>query len=97
MSMNTATLTDNARVDIADFEENDDAKCPCHGGKLRKIYRYGSTMTAETDLFTFYGCGCSVAIRHDPVGTYPSVATYHDHFASGVGRFHAMRAADKYA
>jgi hypothetical protein len=96
--MNTATaqINDGTKVDRCDFEECDSCKCPNHGGTLRKIYRYGSTMSMETDLFTFYGCSCSVSISHDPVGTYPSVATYWDHFNGGIGKLNAMCAKAKY-
>jgi hypothetical protein len=53
-------------------------------------------MSMETDLFTFFGCSCSVSISHDPVGTYPSVATYWDHFNGGIGKLNAMCAKAKY-
>ena len=96
MENTTTQLKDGDRVELHNFEECDETTCPRHGGKLRKIYRYGSSMSAETDLFTFYGCNCSVAIRHDPVGTYPSTATYYTTFADGVGRLHAKLAAAKY-
>lgn len=72
--------------------------CPVHGGPVRKVYTYGSTMSAETEVYAYRGCGCAVSLRHDPVGTYPSVAQYHATFdaAAGTGRLHAMRAAAKY-
>lgn len=76
--------------------END--TCPCHGTPIKKSYTYGSTMSAETDVYVFSGCKCAVSVRHDPVGTYDSVAQYHDNFgdAAGTGKLHAMRAATKY-
>jgi hypothetical protein len=72
--------------------------CPVHGTPHRKIYTYGSTMTGETDVCTFRGCGCAVSIKHDPVGTYPASIMYHDNFdsASGRGRLHAQLCAAKY-
>ena len=55
-------------------------------------------MSAETDVCTFRGCRCAVAIKHDPVGTYQSVAVYCIDYdtASGIGRLHSMQAAAKY-
>ncbi|MGA2068323.1 MAG: hypothetical protein ABSG86_25345 [Thermoguttaceae bacterium] len=80
------------------WSEDKAMRCPVHGGAFRKIYTYGSTMSAETDVVAFRGCGCAVSIAHDPVGTYPSVARYHRAFAgaAGLGRLRAMDAAAKY-
>jgi hypothetical protein len=79
-----------------DFVEGD--TCPEHGTSHKKTYTFGSSMSAETNVCVFKGCRCAVAIQHDPVGTYPSVATLCDSYdsASGVGRLHAMQAAAKY-
>ena len=81
---------------LPDHDETD--PCPVHGGNLRKIYTYGSTMSGETDVCTFIGCRCAVSIKHDPVGTYPASVMYHDSFsaAEGRGRLHAMECAAKY-
>ncbi len=82
---------------IIDSHEEGDP-CPVHNKPHRKIYTFGSTMTGETDVCTFRGCGCAVSIKHDPVGTYPASIMYHDHFgsASGRGRLHAQLCAAKY-
>lgn len=81
---------------ITDFDTGD--RCPVHNTPHRKVYTFGSTMTAETEVCTFFGCPCTVSISHDPVGTYPSVARYHTSYgsATGVGRLRAMEAAVKY-
>lgn len=75
-----------------------DDGCPEHGCPAKKTYTLGSTMSAETDVTVFNGCWCAVAVRHDPVGTYPSEASYYVSYneAAGVGRFHAAMAAAKY-
>jgi len=72
--------------------------CPVHGGAFKKLYTFGSTMSAETEVCVFHGCRCAVAIKHDPVGTYASEATWHPSYddASGVGRLRAAMAAAKY-
>lgn len=72
--------------------------CPVHQTSHRKTYTFGSTLSAETDVVTFRGCKCAVAIAHDPVGTYPSRVTYHTSYesAAGLGRLRAMDAAAKY-
>ncbi len=90
-------MESHTRIDSQEFECSDH-KCPCHKTAFRKMYTYGSTMSAETDVYTFTGCGCAVSIRHDAGGFYPSVATYHETYdeARGAGRFHAALAADKY-
>lgn len=82
--------------DLIDHEDGD--PCPVHDTPHRKIYTYGSTMSGETDVCTFRGCGCAVSIKHDPMGTYPPSIAYHTTFAvaSGRGRLHAMRMAAKY-
>ncbi len=92
-----ANLTSGERIDGAEFECSNH-RCPCHGSPFRKMYTFGSTMSAETEVYTFTGCGCAVSDRHDPVGTYPSVTTYHATYgeASGTGRLHGMMAAAKY-
>lgn len=73
-------------------------ECPVHGTEHRKTYTFGSTMSAETSVCTFTGCRCAMAVSHDPVGTYPSVAKYHDSYAgaTGQGKLHAAMAAAKY-
>jgi hypothetical protein len=80
-----------------DFDEGND-RCPVHGSNIRKRYDFGSSMSAETEVFVFKGCRCAIAVRHDPVGTLRSVATYHTNYdsASGVGRLHALEAIAKY-
>ena len=72
--------------------------CPAHNTPHRKIYTYGSTLSAETEVCTFRGCKCAVSVRHDPVGTYPAAANYHTTFgaAEGQGRLHAALATAKY-
>lgn len=72
--------------------------CPVHGGDVKKRYGFGSSMTGETDVYVFTTCRCAVAVRHDPVGTYESTATYHTSYdnASGVGKLHAMTMGAKY-
>ena len=93
MTTATQSLKDHDRVDYCEGDA-----CPEHGTECKKSYTFGSTMSAETDVCVFRGCGCAVAIRHDPVGTLKSVATWHTSYnnASGVGRLHAMEAAAKY-
>ena len=82
--------------DTIDWAEGD--TCPVHDTPHKKTYTFGSTMSAETDVCTFRGCRCAVAIKHDPVGTYQAVATYCIDYdtASSIGRLHAMQAAVKY-
>lgn len=84
--------------DHTTVEWNESDTCPVHGTEHRKTYTFGSSMSAETEVCVFRGCRCAVALRHDPVGTYQSVATYHTSYdsASGVGRLHALEAAAKY-
>ena len=60
--------------------------CPVHGMPHRKVYTFGSTMSAETEVCTFAGCGCAVSIVHDPVGTYDSQARYHRTYAEAAGK-----------
>ena len=64
--------------------------CPSCGTQSRKTYTFGSSLSAETDVVVFAGCDCAVAIRHDPIGTYPSVASYHPSYeqAAGVAVLH---------
>jgi hypothetical protein len=92
--MQTASIKDHAEIEFNEHPHT----CPVHGTAHRKTYTYGSTMSAETDVVTFVGCGCAVSISHDPVGTYPSLARYHKTFAgaAGLGRLRAMDAAAKY-
>ena len=88
------TATEIKEMSEVEFEDC----CPVHGGEVKKTYTFGSTMSAETDVHVFHGCKCAVSESHDPVGTYPSVARYHESYsnASGVGRLRAMDAAAKY-
>ena len=81
---------------IDDFSEGD--PCPVHGSPHRKIYRFGSTMSAETDVCTFKGCPCAVAVMHDPVCCLPSEAHYFATYAEahGHGKLRAAMAAVKY-
>ena len=83
---------------LESFESEAGDGCPVHGGKVRKCYTHGSSMSAETEVFTFKTCRCAVAVRHDPIGTYPATITYHTSYdaASGTGKLHAMMAAAKY-
>lgn len=80
-----------------DFDERD-GRCPVHRTPHRKMYTYGSTLSAETEVFTFCGCRCAVSVRHDPVGTFQPLVRHHHTFedAAGTGRLHAMPAAAKY-
>ena len=91
--MTTATQIENFTE--IDHEEGD--PCPVHGTSHRKIYTFGSTMSGETEVCTFSGCGCAVSVKHDPCGFGASVM-YHDNYnaASGRGRLHAMDCAAKY-
>lgn len=86
-------MKDHDRID----HEPGDA-CPEHGTPHRKIYTFGSTMSAETEVCTFKGCRCAVSVKHDPLGTYPPAIAYHTTFASasGRGRLHAALMAAKY-
>ena len=82
-ALQAATLRDGD--DVSDrFDIGDD--CPVHGTTFKKSYTFGSTMTAETEVCTFAGCRCAVAISHDPVGTYPGVAKYCESYGSAAGR-----------
>jgi len=85
-------------ADHAALGDGFDDCCPVHGGKIKKTYTFGSTMSAETDVHVFCGCGCAVAERHDPIGILQSAVSYHTSYsnASGVGKLHAMLAAAKY-
>lgn len=76
----------------------DDETCPRHGGPVRKCYTFGSTMSAETDVYTFHGCRCAVSVQHDPVGTYAPSVYIHDSYrdAAGTGTLASMMAAAKY-
>ena len=85
--------------DFQTIDHEDGDPCPVHNTPHRKIYTFGSTMSADTDVCTFRGCDCAVSIKHDPLGFYPPAIAYHtsyDH-AAGRGRLHAMQAAVKYS
>lgn len=86
--MNDNTLTD--------FDEGD--PCPTHGTAHKKTYRFGSSMSMETEVCVFQGCPCAVSISHDPVGTYSSVSRLHGSYdeAHGTGKLNAAMAAVKY-
>ena len=81
---------------VPNFHPGD--RCPCHATPFKKIYTFGSSMTAETEVTVFRGCRCAVAVRHDPIGVLRSTATLCASYseASGVGRLHAMEAAARY-
>ena len=71
-------------------------RCPVHGNPARKVYEFGREGDAE--VYTFVGCRCAVALKHDPIGQYQPVATYHQQYASaaGVARLHSMQADATY-
>ena len=73
--------------------------CPAHGKPFRKLYTFGSSMSAETEVYTFHGCPCAVSVKHDPVGILRASVMYHRTYAgaAGRGRLHAMDAAARYA
>lgn len=77
------TTTIKAYDTVESFAAGDN--CPAHNTEHRKIYTFGSSMSAETEVCTFKGCRCAVAVKHDPVGTYASVATYHESYDSAAG------------
>ena len=89
------TLPDFHRLDPS-YDAGD--PCPVHGTPHRKTYTFGSTLSGETDVSMFRGCQCATAIRHDPVGTLRSTASYHTSYAgaAGVGTLHKMEMAAKY-
>jgi hypothetical protein len=82
--------------ELPDWAEGD--QCPVHESSHKKTYTFGSSMSAETSVCVFHGCRCAVAVSHDPVGTYPSVARWFPSYgdASGVGVLRAMDAAVRY-
>ncbi len=86
MSTTTSTLHD---LDNIEYREPGDP-CPVHKTEFRKMYTFGSTMSAETEVCTFKGCRCAVLLAHHPAGC-ETVARYHTVFnsASGVGRLRA--------
>lgn len=92
-ALESATLAERQEV----FGFNTGDACPVHGTPHRKIYTFGSTMTAETEVCTFRGCQCAVSISHDPVGTYPSIAKWNSSYsnAAGHGKLNAMMWAAK--
>lgn len=80
-----------------DYEEGD--CCPNHAqSEFKKMYTFGSSMSAETEVIVFKACKCAVAICHDPVGTYDSRVIYFTSYdnAHGVGKLRAMDAKAKY-
>jgi Zn-dependent M28 family amino/carboxypeptidase len=81
---------------VNEYSEGDN--CPVHDTACKKTYTFGSTMSAETDVCVFHGCRCAVAVRHDPIGILPGVATWHPTYndATGVGRLHSAMASAKY-
>lgn len=83
-------------TELQSFDEGD--ACPVHNNEHRKVYTFGSSMSAETDVCVFHGCKCAVSIARDPIGILPAVVRYHDTFAeaSGVGKLRAESAAAKY-
>jgi len=82
----------------ATIEHEEGDACPVHGREHRKTYNFGSTMTCVTEVCTFRGCGCAVAIQHDPIGINDAYVTYHNSYesAAGVGKLAAKMAAAKY-
>ncbi len=88
--MQTSTTIPENQPELAGFADGD--PCPVHGTAFRKLYTFGSSMTAETDVCTFHGCRCAVAIPHDPVGTLHLSAVYCRTYdaAAGIGRMRAM-------
>lgn len=92
--MNAIQLKNHDHVD----GYGDGDACPRHDSESKKTYTFGSTMSAETTVTVFHGCKCAVAVRHDPVGTYQSVASYHTNYndATGVAHLHAQGASAKY-
>jgi hypothetical protein len=57
------------------------------------MYTFGSTMSAETEVYVFPCCYRAVSVAHDPIGVLPAVIRTHDNYseAAGVGR---IRVAD---
>ena len=94
IDLESATLVE--RQEVYGFYAGNE--CPIHGTPHRKMYTFGSTMTAETDVCTFQGCQCAVSISHDPCGTYPSVAKWNSSYAnaSGHGKLNAKLWAAKF-
>lgn len=84
-------------ANFAEINHEQGRSCPVHGTPHRKIYTFGSTMSGETEVCTFSGCGCAVSMKHHPAGCDTSIM-YHDNYndASGRGRLHAMECAAKY-
>ena len=85
------SLTILEEYDVIEYHDSGDP-CPVHKTEFRKMYTFGSTMSAETEVCIFKGCKCAVSLAHHPAGC-ETVARYHTSFnsASGVGR---LRAAD---
>ena len=70
-------------------------KCPVHGTEHKKMYTFGSSMSGETEVHTYKGCQCAVAVRH---GLFESATTYHTSYngAAGRGIFHREMTKAKY-
>lgn len=64
--------------------------------KIKKTYTFGKFQDAEVTVF--FGTSRVRCVRHDPVGTYDSVETWHDNYdeAHGVAKLHAMMMNVKY-
>lgn len=93
VDLQSATLIEYDAVE--DYVDGD--PCPVHETPFRKAYTYGSTMTAETEVCVFRGCGCAIRISHDS-RAFQAVPKYHGNFdeAAGNGRLNAMIGAAMY-
>lgn len=61
--------------------------CPEHGGKVRKIYRFGKFEDAE--VATFHGCKCAVCTNVASLLCGPAIGgevTYHTSYTAAAGR-----------
>jgi len=72
--------------------------CPVHGGRIRKIYRFGQYEDAE--VVTFTDCGCAVCINMASLLCGPARGdeyTYHKRYGEAAGRAHLIKAQEAIA
>lgn len=81
--MTRKTLTNLENMTGSDFEAGD--ACPVHGTPHRKVYTFGSSMSTETEVCTFKGCRCAVAVRHDCCGVLQFDPIYCTSYESAAG------------
>ncbi len=71
---------------LADWCEENNG-CPVHGGRVKKMYRFGQYEDAS--VVVFCGCGCAVCINEASLQIGPATGTeytYHARYGSAAGR-----------